>query len=169
MRGKSEPNDIDILIIFKDKLDKDIEYELKNIFLKINKKISITSIIESNLKKPTFPVREGYLFEGFSLLKDEPISKRFGFSSFGLFITSTKNMENKDRTRYYYTLNGRGTSNGFLKEINGLRLSADLFIVPLESIEKAKEFFEFWRIKTQYIPFLIPERLGVKGILGMVS
>ena len=35
MRGKSEPNDIDILIIFKDKIDKDIEYGLKNTLLKI--------------------------------------------------------------------------------------------------------------------------------------
>lgn len=168
MRGKNEPNDIDILIIFKNKIDKDVEYELKNTLLKINNKISITSTTDLNIKKSTFPAREGYLFEGLSLLKNEPISKQFGFSSFGLFITSTKIMENKDRTRYYYALNGRGTSNGFLNETNSIRFSDDLFIIPLESIEKAKEFFGFWRIKTQYIPLLIPERLGVKGILGKV-
>ncbi len=168
MRGKEEPNDIDILVVFTEKIDKDIEYELKECLSKINHTVSITSISEENLKKPTFPAREGYLFEGFSLVTKEPVVRQYGYASFGLFVTSTKDMKNKERTRYYYALNGRGGSKGFLDTVKGIRLSNDVFIVPIESIEPTKSFFEFWHMKNQYIPILIPERLGVKGILGKV-
>ena len=94
MRGKKYPNDIDILLVFKGGINKDVEYEITQAASVVNDKVSITSVAEESLKKPTFPAREGYLFEGYSLINKGPVVRQYGFAAFGLFITSTKGMKN---------------------------------------------------------------------------
>ncbi|MBI4155537.1 nucleotidyltransferase domain-containing protein [Candidatus Woesearchaeota archaeon] len=166
LRGKTQPQDIDIMLIFKKKVDKNVEFNLRYLLEKIDKRISISSVSLDNLKKASFVAREGYLFEGFSLINQDFIANQYGFSSFSLFLTTTKDMSNSERVKYYYALNGRRASEGIIKKLNFIRIANDAFIIPLDSIEKAKDFFEFWKLKYQYIPIIMPSRLGKKNILG---
>jgi len=162
MRGKEEPKDIDIIIIFKNKIDKAIEYELRK---KLPSNVSAISKTWSNLTKPSFDGREGFLFEGYSLVTKEYISSLYGFSSFGLIKYSTKEMTNVEKTKFYYALNGRNSSEGAIISFDGIRLSDNLIAVPLWKIELAREFFDFWKFDYTYIPTLIPGRLSKKSIL----
>ena len=165
VRGKENPNDIDILILFKDKVDKDAEYEFRK---NAGKDVSVISKTEAGLIEPSFDAREGFLFEGYSLVNDECIASRYGFSSFGLVIYDTNGMTNTQKTKFYYALNGRGESNGIIGSLSGIKISDNVIAVPLDKIEYAKEFFDFWKLDYKYIPSLIPSRLARKQIIGRV-
>ena len=63
LRGKLEPEDIDILILFNKKINKDIEYEFKKQASKIIENISLISKTEDTLYDPSFSAREGRMSE----------------------------------------------------------------------------------------------------------
>jgi len=166
IRGKLEPNDIDILLIFKRKVNKDIEYELKNLFLKSTNNVSIISKTEEECIDPSFDARESILFEGYSLINSKFIAEDFGFISFGLFFYNTKGLSNVKKTRFYYALNGRSSIKGVIDNLCAIKLSDNLIAVQLDKIESAKEFFEHWGLNYKYVPSLIPKRMGRRGIIG---
>ncbi len=169
LRGKEKPNDVDILLIFKKRIDKDIEYNLKNSFKKFSLIISIISKTEKECFDPSFDVRESILFEGYSLLKSKFVSKDFGFASLGLFIYNTKFLTNTQKTKFYYAFNGRGKNKGLIRQWDAIKLSDNIITTPLNKIEQAKEFFEYWKISYKYIPFLIPERMNKPHIIGKLN
>lgn len=166
IRGKIKPHDIDILIIFKTKINKDIEYELKKLLLKHAKNISLLSKTEKECIEPSFDAREGILFEGYSLINSRFLADEFGFVSFGLFFYNTKNMTNVKKTRFYYALNGRRSNKGLIDEWDAIKISDNIIAVPLDKIESTKEFFETLGITYKYLPSLIPRRMGRKEIIG---
>lgn len=165
MRGKEKPRDIDILLLFKSKVNKEIEYEFRS---KVSDVVSVVSKTEKNYKIREFPAREGVLFEGYSLIKSKYIAEEYGFTSFGLFQYITKNLSNTKKTRFYYALNGRGESEGIIKRFNGIKLSDNIILFSLSSIEPAKDFFEYWELNYTYVPLLLPERLAKSKIIGRV-
>ena len=165
VRGKENPNDIDVLIIFRDKVNKDVEYELRK---KLGNDASVISKTESGLIEDSFDAREGFLFEGYSLVYGKSVASRYGFSSFGLIIYGTRSMTNTQKTKFYYALNGRGGSRGVIDSFSGIKLSDNILAIPIDRIEDAKEFFDFWKLDYRYIPSLIPSRLAKKQIIGKV-
>lgn len=169
VRGKIKPEDIDILIIFKTKINKNIEYALKNLLLKYTQKISLLSKTEKEYIEPSFDARESILFEGYSLINSRFLSGDFGFISFGLFFYDTRNMTNVKKTKFYYALNGRRSIKGLIDEWNAIKISNNIIAVPLNKIELAKEFFETLNINYKYMPSLIPKRMGRKEIIGRVK
>ena len=86
MRGKANPDDIDILVLFKNKVNKDIEYEIKKSLSNIIKNISIISKTAETAKEASFDGREGMLFEGYSLINSRFIASDSGFASFLFFL-----------------------------------------------------------------------------------
>lgn len=165
VRGKAHPNDIDVLIIFHKEIDKAIEYAFRK---RMQDRISVVSKTEKTVKEASFDARDGILFEGYSLVASRYIASDFGFSAFGLFIYATNNLSNTVKTRFYYALNGRGSLKGSAEGFNGIKLSDRMMAVPLENIEAAREFFDFWKLEYRYVPILIPERLARKSIIGKV-
>ena len=92
LRGKQNPSDIDIIIIFHEKVNKSIEYEFRKRLSGEN--VSVISKTEKNYLEPSFDAREGLLFEGYSLINSKYIASDYGFSSLGLFIYRTGNLNN---------------------------------------------------------------------------
>ncbi len=172
MRGKTISNDIDILILFRQKINKDIEYELKNLLQTAksdsSSNISIISKTQDTLVEESFDAREGILFEGFSLVRSKLIASDFGFMPYGLFIYNTKPLSNTDKTRFYYALNGRDSLKlkGMVIEHNLIKLSDNSILAPLHEIEPAKQFFEYWKMEYRYVPILLPQRMGKASIIG---
>ncbi len=164
-RGKQNPGDIDILVIFKKSVNKDVEYEFRSSLGDLKKSVSVVSKTKEQCKESSFDARESILFEGYSLVKNQSASSAFGYSSFGMFIYETKGMSNARKTKFYYALNGRG-NKGVLEELSGIRLSDNVILVPLDKIESAKEFFEFWEINYKYVPSLFPQRIARNQIIG---
>jgi len=168
IRGKLEPNDIDILMIFIKSVDKDIEYEFRKRASKIFASISIISKTEDNLYDESFSARDAILFEGYSLVRKRFIASLYGFDSLGLFMYQTKSMSNAAKTRFYYALNGRRGSKGVANSLAAIKISNNMIAIPLENIEAAKNFFDTWKVEYSYIPSLLPSRLAKKHIISKV-
>ncbi|MDP2749946.1 MAG: nucleotidyltransferase domain-containing protein [Nanoarchaeota archaeon] len=166
LRGKSEPGDIDILMLFNAKINRNIEYEFKKQASKIIKNLSLVSTTENMLYAPSFAAREAILFEGYSLIEKQFIASHYGFDSCGIFIYSTKKLKNVEKTKFYYALNGRRSSPGVIDSLKAIKLSDSMISVPLENVEEAKEFFDQQNIEFKYVPSLLPSRLAKKRIIG---
>lgn len=165
IRGKNKPNDIDILIIFKDKVEKDLEYEIKKQLNIYYNNISIISKTKKTLFEPTFDARESILFEGESLISGKNIAENYGFSRFACFKYNLKNWDNLNKTKFYYALNGRRKNEGMVKKLDAIKLSDSLILISINKMELFKDFLDSWKINYKYIPMLIPYRLGRKVIL----
>lgn len=164
VRGKQHPSDIDILLLFKEKVDKNIEYLVRKTLEKHAKNISFISKTEQTVFDSAFDARESMLFEAKSLLTGENIAKQYGFSSFGMFKYQFKQWSKLQKTKFYYALNGRGKT-GIADQYKSIKLSDSVILVPLEHIEEFRSFLETWKIDYKYIPLIIPSRLGKKSIL----
>ncbi len=165
MRGKERPEDIDIIVIFKNSVVKETEYQIRKEIEKKYKNVSIISKTLNTLFDPAFDARESILFEGKSLLKGRTLAEQYGYNSAGMFKCDFKGWSKLKKTKYYYALNGRGTQRGIIKELTGIKLADGVILVPLPKVEVFRSFLEFWKVEYRYIPVLIPERLNQKKLL----
>ena len=83
VKGKKNPNDIDILIIYKDREDSGINYEFKNLFKEMN--IEVTSRTYASLLDPSFLAKEAYITDSYSLIRKKQIAESFGMKNMYLF------------------------------------------------------------------------------------
>ena len=165
VKGKERPEDIDIIVIFKNRVVKETEYRIRKEIEKKYKSVSIISKASSALFDPAFDARESILFEGKSLLKDKTLAEQYGYNSVGMFKYHFKGWSKLKKTKYYHALNGRGAQKGIIEELAGIKLTDGVILVPLNKIELFRSFLEFWGLEYKYIPALIPERLNKKRIL----
>lgn len=165
IRGKEHPNDIDILLLFKNKVDKNIEYTVRTILQKYLKNISIISKTEHTMMDEAFDARESMLFEAKSLLTGKNVAQQYGFSAFGLCKYTFGTWTLLQKTKFYHALNGRGKETGIIQKLEGIKLSDSVILVPLEYIEQFRAFLEYWKLEYTYVPILLPSRLGRKSIL----
>lgn len=165
VRGNENPGDVDVLVLFKTRVDKGKEYEIRKELDKSYKDVSIISKTRKTLVETSFDARESIFFEGLSLITGEYIAGKYGFSSLGAFKYHFRNWDKLRKTKFYYALNGRGNQEGMLKILKGIKLSDSLVLVPLDKIDQLREFLESWEIEYLYIPLLLPQRLNKKSIL----
>ena len=111
------------------------------------------------MESDNFIAKEGIYLEGISIVKNRKISDLLGFSSLAFIKYDISNIKGSDRIRFYYALQGRNKSKGFLDEIGAQRFSESVIICDYSIIEKLKSFFDQWKIEYQVIPSLIPKRL----------
>lgn len=119
----SEPNDIDIAVIFKHILLKDQIQESHEIKKQIealtNLPVQVESFnIESLLDKTNF-AREGILFNGKSIISKNNFAKKFGLTPKLRISYVLNNLEKKDKVRFNYLLNGKGGNYGLLRKFGG--------------------------------------------------
>lgn len=158
IKGKEEPNDIDILILYKDKKNFEKGYELKKILGEFN--AEITNANYSELFNESFKPREGILSEGYSVINRKFLSEGLGYISFILFKYELIGFTKSDRTRFYYSLSGRTKKDtGILKDLNALKFSDTILLCPVKNSEKMKEYLDYWKIKYIEFPVMIPSRL----------
>ncbi|MBU0459873.1 MAG: nucleotidyltransferase domain-containing protein [Nanoarchaeota archaeon] len=165
VRGKAKPGDIDVLVLFKEKIDKEIEYKIRKILEKYSQKISLVSKTRKTVLEPSFDARESVLFEGISLLTGLNLAQIYGFTSFGMFKYNFKDWTKLQKTKFYYALNGRKGQEGIFQKLSCIKLSDQIILVHLNKIELFREFLESWKLDYRYIPVVMPERLGKKKIL----
>ena len=158
VKGKDKPNDTDILIIFKNKVDKEVEFLIKKELEKYYKNVSIVSKTIKTVFEESFDARESLLFEAVSLINKKFVNDKYGFVSLGMFLYSLNGWSNLQKTKFYHALNGRN-SLGMLKELKCIKLSDNVILSPLNKIEPLIEFFDSWKIKYKYVPILVPKRL----------
>ncbi len=165
VRGKKDPKDIDILVLFQEKIDKTIEYHIRKELEKYYSNISVISKTTKTVLDDAFDARESVLFEAISLLTGKNLAQQYGFSSFGCFKYTFGIWTKLQKTKFYHALNGR-TQEGIAQKIHCIKLSDNVMLVPLEHIEEFRSFLNYWKITYIYIPLIIPARLARKSILG---
>lgn len=165
IKGKEKPKDIDLLILYKDKKNIDLSYELKK---RIENKGYNMEIIDKTYKElfeEPFKAREAILSEGYSIVYERFLSEGLGYMAFHLFKYELKGFNESNRMRFYYSLYGRDKDQGgILKELKLIKFSDSILFCPTENTEKLKEYFENWKIKFLEFPMMIPSRL--KAILA---
>jgi predicted nucleotidyltransferase len=149
VKGKIEARDIDILIIFQEKpLNErtEIAQEFKE---RINGKISnldIKTINLSELFKTNFLARQSILTDGYSLIGGMPFSEKMGFLSCSLFTYNLKNLNHNNKTKFTYSLIGRGKNQGILKKLNAKSLGKGAFLLPVQDSSFFEDFLKKWEI-----------------------
>lgn len=139
VKGRYNPSDIDILIIFleknlRERLDKiqKIKHKLKS----LNKTIDIKQITLKELFSTSFLARTGILLEGISMFRNKKFCEILGFKSYTLFWYNLKDLSHTRKVRFNYILAGRGSMKGMIKELKGERLVNGAVKIPIEhSIE----------------------------------
>ncbi len=162
-RGSDHPHDIDVLILFKDKVDPAAAQELRHALPDIPIAPLGKTIAQS--LEPSFTARDSILFEGISLINGEPLAHRFGYEGMGLFLTDTSALSNTGRTKFYYALNGRG-AEGMLQLVDGVRVAGNTFMVPAAKTEGFSAFLERQDVSFRMVPQLVPTRLAKARFLS---
>ena len=117
MKGKNNPTDTDIILLFKEiDLNKRLEIaqNFKNLIKTEIKNPDVKTINLSEFFEVSFLARQGILIEGHSLVHDSSLSERLGFKGYSLFSYNLKNLNHNDKTKFTYSLIGR-SSEGILK------------------------------------------------------
>lgn len=157
-RGKEKPKDLDLLIIYKTKINSDLNYKIKKEFEILGLEVDLTPKSYNDLFKSTFVARESYLSEGYSLMQKSFIADGLGFKPMVLFRYNIQNFNKSQRMRFYYSLYGRSTQ-GMLKKLKLHKFSERIILAPVEESENVKEYLNSWNIKYLELPILIPARI----------
>jgi predicted nucleotidyltransferase len=165
IRGKEKPRDIDVLVIFKKNVNKEIEYQIRKEIGKRYETVSIISKTVITLFDAAFDARESILFEGKSLLTGATMGEQYGYAPLGMFKYRFKEWSKLQKTKYYHALNGRNGKKGVAQGLGCVKLSDGIILVPLHNIEEFRSFLKLWKLEFLYIPALIPARLNKKEIL----
>lgn len=163
IKGKEKPKDIDILLLFKDKENLNIEYELRKNIERLKYAVQITTKTYEKLFDKNFKARESFLGEGYSLVNKRFIAEGLGYYGCILFKYSLKGFSQSKRMQFQYALYGRDKKTGIAKELALNKFSTAIFLCQITNSEKLKEFFERWGIKFEMFPLLIPGRIFLGG------
>lgn len=159
-RGKVEARDIDILIIFKEKpLEERVEIT-QRFKEKIGKeigKLDIKTINLSELFETNFLARQAILTEGYSLINRIPFSEKIGFLSYSLFTYKLKNLSHNNKTKFTYSLIGRGKNQGILKKLNAKPLGKGAVLLPIQDSSFFEDFLKKWDVSYNKKNILVSE------------
>ncbi len=159
VKGKEKPNDLDILLVFKETNDLKLVQELRKLLeSKTKLKVEVTGKPYFELFKRTFVAREAVLTEAYSLINKISFSEGLGFKSMIMFNYKLKGKTKSERMRFYYSLYGRG-SIGMLERLKSVKYTDTIILCPVENLIKMREFLESWDLDFKEIPLLIPIRL----------
>ncbi|MGE0792775.1 MAG: nucleotidyltransferase domain-containing protein [Candidatus Woesearchaeota archaeon] len=135
VKGKSKPNDIDVLVIFnnefslKQRLDEIQKIKLEENF---DFKLDIKQILLQELFSASFLARTGIFLEGISIKQNKLFSETIGFKSFSLFTYDLSNLKHSEKVKFNYILAGRN-KKGIIEELSGIRLVSGAIKIPIEN------------------------------------
>lgn len=159
IKGKENPKDIDLLLLFKRKKDLELSYKLRKRLEKLDLNVEITNKDYKEIYQQEFKARERILSEGYSLILKRYISEGYGYVNFMLFKYELVGFSKSDRMRFYYSLYGRGEGGGMLRLLNAIKFSETVLLCPIDKTIEMSEFLDGWKIKYKDFPILIPERI----------
>lgn len=140
VKGKSEPKDIDIIVIFlegtlRERLDKvqDIKSKLKS----LNASLDLKQMLLRDFFAPEFLARTGIIVEGFSIFQNKSFASTLGFRPSTLFWYTLESLSHNEKVKFNYIMAGRLDMKGLIREFQGERLANGAVKIP---IGKSLEF-----------------------------
>lgn len=141
VRGKINPRDIDIAVIFREGTLKQRLEKIQAIKKKIKENefiIDIKGILWEELFQQEFFARSGIFVEGISLFDGKPFSYKMGFESSILFFYILKNKSHTEKIKFNYILRGRNDI-GIIKKLQGTHLAPGVIKFPIKSAAEFEE------------------------------
>lgn len=159
MRGKESPSDIDILILFQFKEDRELAYNLRKSMEKNYPKVEVIPKTFESLMSSTFQARETVLWEGYSCRTGQPFAEGFGFFPQVLFKFHFKKISASRRIQFFYSLKGRGGSPGMINRLGLSKFSDGVLACPVRYVEEVRQYLNSWDAQIEEVPVLFPRRL----------
>lgn len=148
VKGKEEPGDIDLLLIFREISLKERAETAQNFKEKLRTKlkgIDIKTINLHELFESDFLARQAVLVEGYSLVHNMPFCERMGFKGYALFTYNLKGLTQNDKTKFIYALSGR-IKEGIASELKAESLGRGAVIVPISNSLRFEAFMQKWNL-----------------------
>lgn len=144
VKDKSEPNDIDIAIVFRNDVDREL---LKKFQERLGEKFHISSLVADNFFTKPHSLAKTLLFEGMSLVSNKKLADAFGLNPFTLYTYELKKEDSSKKVRFVYLLKGRAKGEGIVDKFKGSYISPSSFIIPVGKDEEMLEIFKKWGVK----------------------
>ncbi len=156
VKGKINPNDVDIAVIFREgKLKERLEIIQKikeNIVT--DKKIDIKAIMLEELFDAGFFARSGIIFEGISIKDNKQFSNKIGFNSNTIFIHNLKDKTHTEKVKFNYLLSGR-TEKGIVRKLEGRQLAPGVIEIPVRNSLEFEEILNKHKISFNKMNILV--------------
>ena len=147
VKGKEIPEDIDIAVIFKEKINTKIIKSIE----KINEKIHLDYLFLTEFYSQ--PLWKTLIREGYSITQNKQLSSVLGLESHAL-VTYTLTNLGKRKSRFSQILAGY-KSESVIKKTEGKLLKPGVILIPIKHIEYFRTFLETWnvsyRVKYVYV------------------
>ena len=135
IKGKANPNDLDIAII----TEKPFKKEIKGVHL------SVIKPRDFFIKPPS--LTHTLLREGYSLKNNKPLSEYYKFNNKVLFFYELKGLNPSKKVKVVNFLKGKQKKGGLVKEKNGKWIANQVFIVPIGNENIFEKFFLNLKVK----------------------
>jgi len=148
LKGKNEPEDIDLVSLFRDKdykLIEEVDYAIKKEGDKLNLNIHIEPLIVDNIN--TSEVYKNIIHEGFSIKNMNFVSKMIGFNPFLLITYNLRNKKPSEKVMFSYALFGRKKGEGLVKSLEGKELGKGSILIPIKNEAEIVSFFKQWNVE----------------------
>ncbi len=139
-KGKTKASDIDVCIIFRNKIDLKIVKE----FAAKSKAHTSSLLIDEFFTKPHALIRS-LLFEGISLISGKKLNEIYNLSSFSLYTYNISKLKSSTKVRFVYLLKGR-SGKGIVKNLGGKFLAPGCFLIPSEKDNEILDIMKQWKI-----------------------
>lgn len=138
LKEKDNVSDIDVAVVFKDKVDNDILKKIRSLnkFIHVDY-LRLTELYSEDLWKTL-------IREGFSIVYKNKLSSVFNLKSYGLFTYDLRNVKRK--SRFSQVLMGY-KAESVLKKTNGEILRPGVILVPIDNVEYFRDFLNRWEVR----------------------
>lgn len=146
LKNKLVPNDLDLIVLFKERNLKLVEECLFDIKEELDfiKSVHIEPLfVESMFKESVFFT---VLHEGFSIREGKSISEIFKVKAHILFSYNLKNLSKVDKVKFAQALYGR-KADGLIYREKAISLGQGSFMSLVDREEIFKDFFKEWKVK----------------------
>lgn len=159
LTGADKPHDVDILLVFKDKVNHLYAQQLRHALqTKVTIPVEVTSKTYEALFASEFVACEAILSTGYSLIQKLVLSDGLGYSSQVLFTYKLGAKTKSERMRFYYALYGRN-SKGILHTLHAQKYTDTVILCPFGTSGRMNEFLSYWKVEFSAVPCLIPSRV----------
>ena len=145
VKGKEFPKDIDLCIIFRKEISKEIIKKIENKLKKFN--IHISSLVIDDFFKNPHSLATTLFVEGVSVLhKAQPFIKNFGFSSYVLYSYDLSKLGSSEKVKFVYLLKGRKKEIGIINKMGGEWIADSCFIIPIQKDSEILIILKKWAV-----------------------
>jgi len=160
VRGKEKYTDIDIAIIYKNKIAVEekllASQQLKNKLSFLDCDVDVKTINMYDLLDASFLARQGIIAEGYSLTRNKFLHELFGFKAYYEYKYNISIRSESKKKMFYYALKGRRSEKGIAQKTDSVSISNCVLRTPIQSSSEIEEVFLLHKIPFKKELCLIP-------------